>query len=53
MQHIAGINKVSYTGTAEISPEIIDAGMETPNLIHSSPEEALNLNLFELDYVLT
>jgi hypothetical protein len=33
-KHIAGINKVSYTGTAEISPEIIDAGLEIPNLIH-------------------
>jgi hypothetical protein len=49
MKHIAGINKVSYTGTAEISPEIIDAGLEIPNLIHKTPEEALNLDLFEPD----
>ncbi len=47
LQHIAGINIVSYTGTAEISPEIIDAGLEIPNLIHKTPEEALNLDLFE------
>jgi hypothetical protein len=47
MQHIAGINKVLYTGTAEISSEIIDAGLEIPNLIHKTPEEALNLDLFE------
>jgi hypothetical protein len=47
MEHIAGIKKVSYTGTAEISSEIIDAGLEIPNIIHSTPEEAVNWNLFE------
>ena len=47
LKHIAGISKVSYSGTAEISSEIIDAGLEIPNAIHSSPEEALNLELFE------
>jgi hypothetical protein len=42
-----GGQKVSYTGTAEISNQIIDAGLEIPTIIHGSPEEALNLNLFE------
>ncbi len=51
MKNIAGINKVSYTGTAEITSEIIDAGMEIPNVIHETPEEALNLTLFEPDVV--
>ena len=46
LQNMAGGKKVSYDGTAEISAEIIDAGLEIPNLIHASPEEALNLDLF-------
>ena len=48
---IAGINKVSYTGTAEISSEIIDAGLEIPNVIYETPDEALNLTLFDPEIV--
>jgi hypothetical protein len=44
LKHIAGGNKVSYTATTDISPDIIEAGMQPPNLIHNSPEEALDLN---------
>jgi hypothetical protein len=51
MTGIAGIHKVSYTGTAEIDSEIIDAGMEIPNEIYSTPEEALNLKLFNPELV--
>ena len=47
MSQVLGGQKVSYTGTAEISNQIIDAGLEIPTIIHGSPEEALNLNLFE------
>jgi hypothetical protein len=46
MQDVLGGNKVSYTGTAEISPYIIDTGLEVPTQIYSSAKEALNLNLF-------
>jgi hypothetical protein len=44
---ILGGDKVSYTGTAEITPNIIDAGLEVPTQIYSSAQEALNLNLFQ------
>jgi hypothetical protein len=43
-----GNSKVSYT-SADISPQIIDAGLEISTLIHKSPEEALNLSLFGLE----
>ncbi|RPH78923.1 MAG: hypothetical protein EHM77_06455, partial [Planctomycetaceae bacterium] len=49
LKHIAGANKVSYTGTADISPEIIEAGMQPPNLIHNTPEEALDLTHFDAE----
>jgi hypothetical protein len=47
MSEILGGNKISYTGTAEITPNIIDAGLEVPTQIYQSAEEALNLDLFE------
>jgi hypothetical protein len=47
MSEILGGSKISYTGTAEITPNIIDAGLEVPTQIYQSPEEALNLDLFE------
>ena len=34
-----GNSKVSYT-SADISPQIIDAGLEISTVIHKSPEEA-------------
>jgi len=40
-------NSVSYTGEAEISDKIIETGLEIPTMIYNTPEEALNLNLFE------
>jgi hypothetical protein len=43
----AGIGKVSYTGTAEVGPQVIDGGLDFPTIIHSSPEEALNLNQYD------
>jgi hypothetical protein len=46
-QDIAGLNKVSYTGTAEVSPEVIEGGLERPTIIHKTPEEALNLESFD------
>jgi hypothetical protein len=32
LKHIAGANKVSCTGTVDISPDIIEAGIQPPNL---------------------
>jgi hypothetical protein len=32
LKDIAGANKVSYTGTADISPDIIEARTQPPNL---------------------
>jgi hypothetical protein len=49
LKHITRANKVSCTGTADISPDIIEAGMQPPNLIHNSPEEALGLNHFGME----
>jgi hypothetical protein len=46
-QEVLGGSKVSYTGEADISHQIIDTGLEIPTLIHKSAEEALNLNLFD------
>lgn len=43
----AGGNKVSYTGTAEIGPLIIEGGLELPTVIYKTPKEALNLNEFD------
>jgi hypothetical protein len=45
-QEIAGFSKVSYTGTAEISPNVIDGGLELPTIIYKTPEEALKLESF-------
>ena len=41
-----GSEKVSYTGTAEMSPDIIEGGLEVPTIIHNTPEEALNVEEF-------
>jgi hypothetical protein len=49
MKSVAGLGKVSYTGTAEVSPQIIDGGLDLPTIIHKSPEEALNLNSYDPD----
>ena len=43
---ILGYKNVTYSGEAEISSKIIDGGLEIPTLIHKSPEEALNLEIF-------
>jgi hypothetical protein len=51
-KEVLGGSKVTYTGEADISPQIIDAGLEIPTLIHKSPEEALNLSLFDPDLTL-
>jgi hypothetical protein len=37
LKHITGANKVSCTGTADISPDIMGAGTQPPNLKHNSP----------------
>jgi hypothetical protein len=47
LQDTAGINKVTYTGTAEIGPQIIEGGLDIPTIIHKTPQEALNLDCFE------
>ena len=47
MSTVLGGQKVSYTGTAEITNQIIEAGLEIPTQIHETPEEALNLHLFD------
>jgi Reverse transcriptase (RNA-dependent DNA polymerase)/RNase H-like domain found in reverse transcriptase/Integrase zinc binding domain len=49
LQSTAGIGKVSYTGTAEVGPQVIDGGLDLPTIIHKSPEEALNLGLYDPD----
>ena len=43
---ILGGNKISYTGEAEITNQLVDGGLEIPTLIHKSAEEALDLNKF-------
>jgi len=40
-------NSVSYSGEAILEPQVTDGGLEIPTLIHSTAEEALNLELFE------
>jgi hypothetical protein len=35
-KEVLGGSKVTYTGEADISPQIIDAGLEIPTLIHKS-----------------
>jgi Reverse transcriptase (RNA-dependent DNA polymerase)/RNase H-like domain found in reverse transcriptase/Integrase zinc binding domain len=47
---VLGGSKVTYTGEADISPQIIETGLEIPTLIHKTPEEALNLKLFEPEF---
>jgi hypothetical protein len=49
LQETAGIGKVTYTGTAEVSPNVIDGGLDLPTMIHKSPAEALNLASFDPD----
>ena len=44
---ILGGEKVSYTGKADISSNIIDTGLEIPTLIHKTAREALNLDIFD------
>jgi len=46
-EEIASYEKVSYTGTAEITSQIIDTGLEIPTLIYDCPEKALDLTLFD------
>jgi len=45
----AGIDKVTYTGTAEIGPQIIEGGLEVPTIIYGTPEEALQLDSFRAE----
>ncbi len=45
----AGGHKISYTGTAEIGPQIIEGGLEVPTIIHKTPEEAINLQDFDAE----
>jgi hypothetical protein len=45
----AGAEKVTYTGTAEIGPQIIEGGLEVPTLIYDSPEKALQLDTFDAE----
>ena len=45
----AGGHKISYTGTAEIGPQIIEGGLEVPTIIHKMPEEAINLQDFDAE----
>jgi hypothetical protein len=49
LQSTAGIGKVSYTGTAEIGPQVVDGGLDLPTIIHKSPEDALNLEQYDPD----
>ena len=44
---VLGGEKVSYTGKADISSNIIDTGLEIPTLIHKTAREALNLEIFD------
>jgi hypothetical protein len=48
---VLGGSKVSYRGEADIpvSNQIIGTGLEIPTLIHKNAEEALNLNLFDVE----
>ena len=47
LKETAGAQKITYTGTAEIGPQIIEGGLEVPTLIYHSPEEALQLQSFD------
>jgi hypothetical protein len=49
MKSTAGIGKVSYTGTAEVGPQVIDGGLDFPTIIHKSPADALNLEQYDPD----
>ena len=45
-EEILGLDKITYSGEAEISSKIIDTGLEVPTMIYKTAEEALNLDLF-------
>jgi hypothetical protein len=45
LKSTAGIGKVTYTGTAEIGPQVVDGGLDLPTIIHKFPADALNLEL--------
>ena len=47
LKGVLGDDKITYSVTAEINSNIIDGGLEIPTQIYQSPEEALNLQLFE------
>ena len=49
-KEVLGGNKITYTGEADISSQIIENGLEIPTLIHDSPEAALNLSLFNHEF---
>ena len=49
LQNTAGAEKVTYTGTAEIEPQIIEGGLEVPTIIHKTPEAALQLDSFDTE----
>jgi hypothetical protein len=49
IQSTAGIVKVSYTGTAEVGPQVIKRGLDFPTIIHKSPEDASNLEQYDPD----
>ena len=46
-KEIAGSSKVTYTGTAEIGPQVTEGGLELPTRIYNSAAEALQLDSFE------
>ena len=46
---VLGGEKISYTGKADMSSNIIDTGLEIPTLIHKTAREALNLEIFDAE----
>ena len=49
LKNTAGAKKITYSGTAEIGPQIIEGGLEVPTIIHKMPEAALQLESFEAE----
>ena len=48
-KEVLGGEKISYTGKADISSNIIDTGLEIPTLIHKTAREVLNLEIFDAE----
>ena len=49
LKNTAGAKKITYSGTAEIGPQIIEGGLEVPTIIHKMPEAVLQLESFEAE----